>query len=806
MKNTLPLLLASSLVWHAAARADEWTNIATAVTVTEGRLCAGELAADGSGTDILCDTDHPVIDGSGNVGIGTATPTVALDVSGSLRLANGGEVCAGGTAGAVRYSTVSNTIEYCNSSAWTSLGPSDTTPVAFYARRAAGHVNSGNTIVFDTEELDTGSNFDTSTGLFTAPYTGVYQFNWGSIGGDDDDVYRLYLYKNGASTGAAQVRLDSTASGSDYADGSGTAYLSLAVGNTVSIHFVSDSGNTLYGTGRFTYFSGHMVVPSSVGAGGGAAVLNDLTDVNASSPSSGEALVWTGSAWEPGSAGTTINSINDINDVSASDAVAGSILRYDGTSWTSVADLSTALSTTTMVVDWPDAIKCESDSTAGQYRVLHYSRVTSGGDVAYEMTYNGSGQYFVQFTSSGNYDSQNNMTGYNCVTNTWSVTDLYSQGLAFNFLGNNGAQISLTEIADVSASSAVAGNMLRYDGTRWVVASMIEDASGNVGIGTSSPSVTLHVADGTDINISNGGYAVFGALNGLNVGIDNNEIIARNNGAASKLYIQNEPVEGHTILNLQGGNVGVGIDLPVTKLHLADTGDNVITLEADTDNTGENDNPALHLIQDAGLVDGRFGLVGNTGEIYTGSLSNATYIQADPIADAQELQFVTGNSARMTIEPGGDIGIGTTSPSYKLHVNGTAYATGAAGALSDKRHKKNIVSLQDDALDALLKLRPVSYEWKNPVDEGMQGKQFGFIAQEVEKILPDMVLTQDDEEKTKGIKPTEFIPLLVKAVQKMKANEEKMGAEIKSLEAEIILLKEQMKLLLTLNDTPVNAH
>lgn len=67
MKFKLPLLLLLSLMWQAVSSADEWANIATAVTVTEGRLCAGELAADGTGTDILCDDDHPAIDSSGNV-------------------------------------------------------------------------------------------------------------------------------------------------------------------------------------------------------------------------------------------------------------------------------------------------------------------------------------------------------------------------------------------------------------------------------------------------------------------------------------------------------------------------------------------------------------------------------------------------------------------------------------------------------------------------------------------------------------------------------------------------------------------
>ncbi|MGH1407504.1 MAG: hypothetical protein ACRBBJ_13195 [Rhodomicrobiaceae bacterium] len=81
MKNILPLLLASSLTWHAAAWANEWTNIATAVTVTEGRLCAGELAADGTGTDILCDTDHPSIDSSGNVVVSGEVSATTLNAT-----------------------------------------------------------------------------------------------------------------------------------------------------------------------------------------------------------------------------------------------------------------------------------------------------------------------------------------------------------------------------------------------------------------------------------------------------------------------------------------------------------------------------------------------------------------------------------------------------------------------------------------------------------------------------------------------------------------------------------------------------
>ncbi len=127
----------------------------------------------------------------------------------------------------------------------------------------------------------------------------------------------------------------------------------------------------------------------------------------------------------------------------------------------------------------------------------------------------------------------------------------------------------------------------------------------------------------------------------------------------------------------------------------------------------------------------------------------------------------TASVHRLTILTNGNVGIGTSGPSYKLHVAGTAYATGAAGSLSDRRHKKNIVSMDDTALDTIMRLRPVTFEWKDALDSGMAGTQMGFIAQEVEKVLPTMVLTQPNEEKTKGLKSTELLPVLAKAIQEL---------------------------------------
>lgn len=111
------------------------------------------------------------------------------------------------------------------------------------------------------------------------------------------------------------------------------------------------------------------------------------------------------------------------------------------------------------------------------------------------------------------------------------------------------------------------------------------------------------------------------------------------------------------------------------------------------------------------------------------------------------------------------IGVGTVSPGYPLHVNGTAYAIGAAGALSDVRHKSDVVPLQNGTLEQVMQLRPVSFTWNEPKDAGMRGRQMGFIAQEVENVLPSAILTEDNAEKTKGLKYNELIAVLTKALQ-----------------------------------------
>lgn len=84
--------------------------------------------------------------------------------------------------------------------------------------------------------------------------------------------------------------------------------------------------------------------------------------------------------------------------------------------------------------------------------------------------------------------------------------------------------------------------------------------SGNVGIGTTSPSVKLHVYGGTDAEPASGGYIVAGSVSSTNIAIDNNEIMARNNGATSTLYFNDDG--GNIVMCNDAGNVMIGTKIP----------------------------------------------------------------------------------------------------------------------------------------------------------------------------------------------------------------------------------------------------
>jgi hypothetical protein len=156
----------------------------------------------------------------------------------------------------------------------------------------------------------------------------------------------------------------------------------------------------------------------------------------------------------------------------------------------------------------------------------------------------------------------------------------------------------------------------------------------------------------------------------------------------------------------------------------------------------------------------------------------------------------------------GNVGVATTSPSYTLQVNGSVAGTSAYVNTSDIRHKKNIQPLEV-GLKEVAQLRPVTFEWKGdtltnhsidgkailrPLDPAMQGKQMGFVAQDVEKILPSIIVTEANAEKTKGMKYSELIPVLVKAIQELQSDNDNLRTQLTKDEATIASMKAKLRM------------
>lgn len=119
---------------------------------------------------------------------------------------------------------------------------------------------------------------------------------------------------------------------------------------------------------------------------------------------------------------------------------------------------------------------------------------------------------------------------------------------------------------------------------------------------------------------------------------------------------------------------------------------------------------------------------------------------------------------------------------------------------SDARAKENVQTLKS-GLSSVLSLRPVSYKWKRAtvvrsLSSEPSGKenttssvaygsaeddqtQYGFLAQEVEEVLPDAIKT--DEEGHKLINYIAIIPMLVQAVQELQATVEAQAQRIEQL-------------------------
>jgi hypothetical protein len=158
------------------------------------------------------------------------------------------------------------------------------------------------------------------------------------------------------------------------------------------------------------------------------------------------------------------------------------------------------------------------------------------------------------------------------------------------------------------------------------------------------------------------------------------------------------------------------------------------------------------------------------------------------LGGAADLRFSVGGTTRMQLNANGlrvddAIGVNVAASSTDGRIDAgndiVAYST------SDERLKENVKTI-DSSLSKVLQIRGVEFDWKELTEEekktihGNEGHDVGVIAQEIEKVLPEVVTER--ENGYKAVKYEKIVPLLIEAIKEQSDTIEKLTERINKLE------------------------
>jgi hypothetical protein len=323
-------------------------------------------------------------------------------------------------------------------------------------------------------------------------------------------------------------------------------------------------------------------------------------------------------------------------------------------------------------------------------------------------------------------------------------------------------------------NTSVATGDLRFSTTASALSEkMIITPDGNVGIGSSTPTSKLVVGDDLQLSSFSSGNAYLTIGDG-GAGDESALVLGSSYGNYGRMVwkenshdltfdIFTDAFPNLSILFLKGnGRVGIKNTNPLYDLHVgngnisATNGSNTRMVVSDNDNGQRAAVLGLAKTSGGSKVEAQLEANGS------GTAGPSVIVGA---ASSHPLYIRTGNLTRMTVTTAGDVGIGTSSPTEKLHVAGNICYTGSIAACSDIRYKINLAPVSG-ILPKLKSIGVYTYSWDTlhfPERGFTDDLQLGVIAQELERFFPELVQTD-----AQGYKSVDYAKMSVILLQGMK--------------------------------------
>jgi len=345
--------------------------------------------------------------------------------------------------------------------------------------------------------------------------------------------------------------------------------------------------------------------------------------------------------------------------------------------------------------------------------------------------------FSTKTSNTGSYTSlSNNTTGNyiidSVILNNTNGAILGAENGALYSLGGAMFEKNIIIKSTSDAQGIGSGGSLSVLGGAAVTKSLVVGESISAATLVATTGLTTGTAKITNILNTNVTTGTLIATNGITVGNINFTGSLYQNGSP---YVSSQWTETSGTLTYTSGTVSVSNFSATTGFT---TGTARITNILNTNATTGT------LIATNGITAGNINF---TGSLYqNGALYQASSSQWSDFGS--NIAFTKGN-----------VGIGTTSPSYKLHVDGDVYATGDVTAFSDIRMKKDIMQIEG-ALDKVSQMRGVYYTNMHNDKRGI-----GVVAQEAESVIPEVVHNGSDG--FKSVAYGNISGLLIEAINEM---------------------------------------